>query len=72
MSERYIVEFAGRAAGIVVREEGKRLFAFHAAEERFHRFQGLNFTGPRDAERTLARHLGRRRLPQGGLVALAN
>lgn len=53
MSESWIIEIGGDTAGIVVRQPGERWFAFHSANDRFGRFNGLTFTGPRDAERTL-------------------
>ena len=60
MLESYIVEVAGHTAGIVVREPSERWFSFHAAQRRFGRFEGLTFTGPRDAERVLRRQLAQR------------
>jgi hypothetical protein len=61
MSESWIIEIAGDTAGIVVREAGERWFAFHAAHSRFGRFNGLTFTNPREAERSLRAHLAQRR-----------
>jgi len=60
MSESYIIEIAGAAVGIVVREAPSRRFTFHAASRRFHRYEGMAFTGPRDAERYLTAQVARR------------
>lgn len=54
MSESWIIEIAGLTAGIIVREPGERRFEFHASENRFARFNGQRFAGPREAERVLA------------------
>jgi len=60
MSESYIIEISGAAVGIVVREAQARRFAFHAASRRFNRFNGMTFTGPRDAERYLSGQIAHR------------
>ncbi|MDQ0394197.1 hypothetical protein [Labrys monachus] len=59
-SESYVIEIAGSAVGIVVREAQARRFAFHAASRRFGRYNGMTFAGPRDAERYLSGQLARR------------
>jgi len=60
MSESYIIEIAGAAVGIVVREAQYRRFTFHTASRRFHRYDGMAFAGPRDAERYLSAQIARR------------
>jgi len=60
MPESWIIEIGGDTAGIVVREAGERWFAFHAAHSRYGRFNGLTFTGPREAERSLRAQIVKR------------
>jgi len=60
MPESYVIEVAGDAAGIVVREPGDRWFLFHAAQRRFGRLDGLVVSGPREAERALRKFLAQR------------
>jgi hypothetical protein len=70
MSESYVIELAGSAVGIVVREAQARRFTFHSATRRFNRYDGMSFAGPRDAERYLSSQLARRlRSLIGELVA---
>lgn len=59
-SESYVIEIAGAAVGIVVREAQARRFAFHSASRRFTRYEGMTFNGPRDAERYLSGQVARR------------
>lgn len=59
-SESYIIEISGAAVGIVVRQAEARRFAFHAASRRFNRYNGMMFSGPRDAERFISGQVARR------------
>jgi hypothetical protein len=50
-SQGYIIEVGGKAAGIIVREEGETLFQFHSAEMDFLSLEGRTFPDARAAER---------------------
>jgi hypothetical protein len=54
MSEAYLIEAAGEAAGVVIREGGG--FRFFAAAPQFHAIEQRLFRRAADAERA-ARHL---------------
>jgi hypothetical protein len=59
-SESYVIELSGAAIGIVVREAEAKRFAFHTASRRFSRYNGMTFSGPRDAERFISGQVARR------------
>jgi hypothetical protein len=59
-SQGYIIEVAGQAAGIVVREAGESLFQFHSAATPFNSLEGRKFPHPRAAERAAWAEFSRR------------
>jgi hypothetical protein len=59
-SQGYIIEVGGRAAGIVVREQGESVFHFHAAVATFSPLDGKKFATPLAAERAAVAHVARR------------
>ncbi|CCE10965.1 conserved hypothetical protein [Bradyrhizobium sp. STM 3843] len=63
MSDTYIIEVGGQAAGIVVRDRGG--YRFFAASHRFNPLEGQLFRNAREAERAAVR------LVQGELSAAA-
>jgi len=61
MSDAYVIEVADETVGIVVRQASERAFRFHAALPRYYSLDGHIFNAPRDAERAVIAHLGRKR-----------
>ncbi|MDJ1158159.1 hypothetical protein QNA08_07930 [Chelatococcus sp. SYSU_G07232] len=66
-SDAYVIEVAGRTAGIVAR--GERGFHFFAASRTFDALDGRVFRRPNDAERAVARHLAGRKVHQAAVHA---
>jgi hypothetical protein len=59
MSDSYIIEVGGGAAGLVVRDGGK--FRFFAAKSEFAGLEGQSFRNPREAEMAARRQADLRR-----------
>lgn len=51
MSDAYVVQVAGRTAGIIVRDHAAETFSFFAATHRFNALEGRQFNEPFAAER---------------------
>jgi hypothetical protein len=51
MSDAYVIEIAGRTAGIVAREHGREAFTFFASDAAFYSLEGKKFTVPSAATR---------------------
>ncbi len=59
MPDAYIIEVAGRTAGIVARDSRDDAFSFYAAARMFEEMEGQSFQDPVAAE-TAAREMARR------------
>lgn len=63
MSHVYIIEIAGRAVGLVARQQHGESFRFHAAIDRAYPFDGQLFSTPDAARETLRNALARKAPP---------
>jgi hypothetical protein len=57
MSHVYIIEIAGRAMGLVARQENGESYRFHAAIDRAYPFDGQIFETPEAARQALRKAL---------------
>lgn len=60
-AQAYVIEVADQQVGIVVREQGERVFQFHSAISAVHELDGRPFATPQAAERAAVIHLAQRR-----------
>ncbi|WP_294535362.1 hypothetical protein [uncultured Rhodoblastus sp.] len=59
MAHAYIIQIAGRTAGIVARDHAGQAFHFFASQQLFQPLEGVAFAGPHFAERA-AREIQKR------------
>lgn len=59
MSHVYVIEIAGRAVGLVARQQDGESFRFHAAIPGAYSFDSQVFATPEEARRALLKGLGR-------------
>jgi hypothetical protein len=53
MTDAYVIQVAGRTAGIVARDQAGQAYYFFAASHAFHPLEGLAFEAPHQAERAV-------------------
>jgi hypothetical protein len=64
MSDVYLIEVAGRAAGLVVRDETGKAYRFHAAVPLAYGLDGRLFRTPGEAQKAVSDALGRNARPE--------